>query len=499
MGLGPCALTIRSLLVLVALLASPASAQTTVQAAAAALGAGNVRTLVFTGAGQFHVVGQSANPNAAWPRFVMRTYATAVNYDTGSMWVDFVRAQGENPPRGGGNQPLVGEQRQILVVSGTSAWNVPPPAPPQAAPGAAAAPQPQPEGTAVERMLQIHLTPHGFLKGAIANNATTRTVRGATEATYMVNGKYRVVGTINARNEVERVQTWIDHPVFGDMLYEGVYTGYRGFGGITFPANIVFRQGDYPVFTIAVSTVQANVPVDITVPDAVRTATTPPVTVAVQTVADGVFYLTGGSHHSVAVEMRDHVVVIEGPQNEQRSLAVIARVQETIPNKPIRYVVNTHHHVDHSGGLRPFVDEGATIVTHQMNRPFYVKAWAAPRTLGPDRLSQSRRAPVFQTMTDRHVLSDGSRTLELHRIAGNGHNDGILMAWLPRERILVEADVLTVNAPNAPVPATPNAFSVNLYDNIQRLKLEPAMILGLHGQATTMAELRRLIGRAGTN
>ena len=375
---------------------------------------------------------------------------------------------------------------------------VPPPAPPQAAPGAAAAPQPQPEGTAVERMLQIHLTPHGFLKGAIANNVTTRTVRGATEATYMVNGKYRVVGTINARNEVERVQTWIDHPVFGDMLYEGPLHRIPRLRRHHLPGQYRVPPGRLPRLHHRCVHLQANVPVDITVPDAVRTATTPPVTVAVQTVADGVFYLTGGSHHSVAVEMRDHVVVIEGPQNEQRSLAVIARVQETIPNKPIRYVVNTHHHVDHSGGLRPFVDQGATIVTHQMNRPFYVKAWAAPRTLGPDRLSQSRSAPVFQTMTDRHVLSDGSRTLELHRIAGNGHNDGILMAWLPRERILVEADVLTVNAPNAPVPATPNAFSVNLYDNIQRLKLEPAMI-GLHGQATTMAELRRLIGRAGTN
>ena len=79
--------------------------------------------------------------------------------------------------------------------------------------------------------------------------------------------------------------------------------------------------------------------------------------------------MKGGTHHSVAIDQADHIVVVEGPQNEARSEAVIAKVKETIPNKPIRYVINTHVHFDHSGGLRTYVDEGATIVTHAMNRP----------------------------------------------------------------------------------------------------------------------------------
>ena len=98
--------------------------------------------------------------------------------------------------------------------------------------------------------------------------------------------------------------------------------------------------------------------------------------------------MKGGSHHSIAIDQRDHIVVVEAPQNEARSAAVIAKVKETIPNKPIRYLVNTHVHFDHSGGLRTYVDEGATIVTHALNKPYYEQAWAAPRTLNPDLLAQ---------------------------------------------------------------------------------------------------------------
>ena len=119
-------------------------------------------------------------------------------------------------------------------------------------------------------------------------------------------------------------------------------------------------------------------------------------------------------------------------------MAVIAKVKETIPNKPIRYLINTHVHFDHSGGLRTYVDEGATIVTHEMNKPYYEQAWAAPRTINPDRLAQSKKTATFETFTDKHVLTDGKRTIEIHQIAGSGHNDAFAMVYLPKEKILIE-------------------------------------------------------------
>src|SRR3989441_917670 len=207
-----------------------------------------------------------------------------------------------------------------------------------------------------------------------------------------------------------------------------------------FPAHIVRTQGGYPGLDITVSEVKANPTVDIPVPDQVRNFTPPAVKVDVQKLADSVYYLTGGTHHSVVVDQRDHIVVVEGPQDEQRSQAVIAKVKETIPNKPIRYLINTHAHFDHSGGLRPYVDEGATIVTHQMNRAYYEQAWAAPRTLNPDRLAQSKKGAMFETLTDKHGLTDGKRAIEIYPDASRVDKDGFVPVYLPAEKKLVEAD-----------------------------------------------------------
>jgi glyoxylase-like metal-dependent hydrolase (beta-lactamase superfamily II) len=105
---------------------------------------------------------------------------------------------------------------------------------------------------------------------------------------------------------------------------------------------------------------------------------------------------------------------------------VIAKVKETIPNKPIRYVVNTHVHFDHSGGLRAYVDEGATVVTHEANRSFYEQAWAAPRTLNPDRMARSGKTAMFDVVTGGRKQLDGTHPIEIHEITGNGHNDAYL-------------------------------------------------------------------------
>jgi glyoxylase-like metal-dependent hydrolase (beta-lactamase superfamily II) len=459
----------------------------TLEAANAALGTAQINSIQFSGTGRWYQFGQAPNPTLPWPQFDVSSYTATVDYAAPAARVQMTRLQTVEPDR---VRPTPVEQRPDQYVSGTTAWNM---APPAGAPaGTAPAAQPQPAAVE-ERVMEIWTTPHGFLKAAAANNATSQPAAGGSDVSFSV-GKNKYVGTINEQNDVVVVKTQIDNPVLGDTEVQFNYSDYKDFGGVRFPSRIVRVQGGHPVLDITVSAVTANPGLTAAVPTSAPAPA--PVAVTVEKLADGVYYFKGGTHHSVVIDQKDHIVVVEGPQNEERSAAVIAKVKETIPNKPIRYLINTHVHFDHSGGLRTYVDEGATIVTHEMNKPYYETAWAAPRTLNPDKLAQSKKTATFETFTDKKVLTDGSRTIEIHQIAGGGHNDAFAMIYLPTEKILVEGDAYTPAAADAPPPAMPNPFSVNLNDNIQRLKLDVRQIAALHGpRLATMADLRTAIGQ----
>jgi glyoxylase-like metal-dependent hydrolase (beta-lactamase superfamily II) len=471
------------------------SQQGSLEGATEALGAAQLQSIRYSGTGSWYQFGQAPGPQLPWPQFDVSSFTATVDYTMPGARVQMTRIQRVEPGR---TRPAPNEQRPDQYVSGTYAWNIAVPG--GAAPDTAPAPQPQP-GAVEERVAEVWSTPHGFLKAAAANNATSTPVEGGTEVSFMMD-THRYVGRINAENQVERVQTWIDNPVAGDTPIEITYSDYRDFSGTMFPSHIVRTQGGHPVLDIIVSEVTMNPAVDLAVPDNVRTFMAPPVTVTADRLANGVYHMRGGSHHSLAVEQADHIVVVEAPQNEARSTAVIAKVKETIPNKPIRYVVNTHVHFDHSGGLRTYVDEGAIVVTHEDNRPFYEQAWAAPRMLMADMLAKSMKAPTFETVSGRHELTDGRRRIEIHEIEGNGHNDAFLMVYLPAERILFVSDAYSPGPANAPAPAMPNPFTVNLAENVQRLGLDVRQIAGGHGQRVgTMADLRTASGQGarGTN
>jgi glyoxylase-like metal-dependent hydrolase (beta-lactamase superfamily II) len=309
-----------------------------------------------------------------------------------------------------------------------------------------------------------------------------------------------MLALINAKNQLERVEALAPNDVLGDMPIVVTYSGYKDLGGIQFPSRIVQTQGGHPTLDLTVTAVETNPLVDVSVPDSVRDAPPAAVTATSQKVGDGIFWITGGSHHSLAIDMGDHLVVIEGPQNEARSNAAIAETKKVLANKPIRFVVNTHLHFDHSGGLRTYVDEAATVVTHQANVAFYEKAWAAPRTVNPDRLAKSAKKAAFMGVTERSELKGtNNRTIELHVLRGNPHNEQTLVAWLPTERILFQSDMMNPPAANAQVPP-PTPTITNFYDNLTRLKIQPDQIVGGHGnRVATAADLKAVAGKGGTN
>jgi glyoxylase-like metal-dependent hydrolase (beta-lactamase superfamily II) len=467
----------------------------------------------MSGTGWNGAVGQSYSPNDDWPRFEVTSYTRMIDYGARSSKEDLTRRQGNYPPRGGGGTPIQGDQRQELFVSGNYAWNL-----------AGTNVNPQPAAAEV-RQLDIWLTPHGFIKAAMAATDATAasfvvagpSVPGVTQnggrmtiVSFTALGKYKVQGTINTENLVEFVQTWVPNPVLGDMLYEVRYTDYKDFGGAKFPTFIHAHQGNprlnpgHNSLELRFTSVQPNAAVAaITVPEAVQKATLAPVRAEGQKLADGTWLIAGGSHNSVAVEFRDFVTVIEAPLNEERSVAVMREVQRLIPNKPIKYVVNTHHHFDHSGGLRTYVAEGATVITHQGNREFYedVLLYPAPRNVEPDRMSRyyplwnNNRTTTYETVGQKYVVSDGVRTLELHPVQGLNHNSTMLIAYFPKEQILVNADMYNPPAPGAKplTAATPNMRT--LAQNIQRLKLNVAQHVGIHGAAGPAEDFMKLVSQ----
>jgi glyoxylase-like metal-dependent hydrolase (beta-lactamase superfamily II) len=460
-------------------LVANASAQTgaaVVDAAMNAMGTANVQSVQYSGTGSVFMLGQNSRPDAPWPRFKVIKYDASVRYDVPGFRDEYVRIDDEKPARGGGAggfnpqtgqggmRPILGEQTIVRQAS------------PKTEVG----------------QLQIWLTPHGFLKAAAANNAAAATVGGRRTISFQALGKYTVTGTLGADNLVERVETRIDNPMLGDMLVEAVYSGYRDFGGVKFPSRIVERQGGHPTLDITVGGVQPNGAGSLQV-TAGPQGEGGGVKATSERLGNGVWVITAGLN-SLLVEFADHVVV-EALGNDARSHAVIAEVKRLVPDKPIRYLVNSHAHFDHSGGVRAFAAEGATILTHEVNKGFFEKVLSLPHRINPDSLSKSSRKPVVEGVGARRVLTDGTQTLELHHIQGSLHNDGLLMIHLPRERVLMQADAFHPRPGAKPYP-TPPQFTVNFYENIQRLKLDVAQVLHIHGGMDSIATVARAAGRS---
>jgi glyoxylase-like metal-dependent hydrolase (beta-lactamase superfamily II) len=144
----------------------------------------------------------------------------------------------------------------------------------------------------------------------------------------------------------------------------------------------------------------------------------------------------------------------------------MAAVRKVIPGKPIKYVINTHSHFDHVGGLRTFAAEGATIITRRDNIPYFQQLWAGPRTINPDRLAMSGKAPVFEGVLGNRLMTDGSRTLVIYHYAGNMHNPGMLMVYLPKEKILIEADSAAGGSTDSAAERAANLKT--LHDSVDR-------------------------------
>lgn len=502
-------------------LASSAAAQdakTIISNASKAMGVDGLNAIHYYGVGMTGNLGQNNNANQPWPLTPLNDYVRVI---------DFTQPASRATARTFAvsvitNQVAEGTFNQVITPA-TEGW---------------------------AQQLEIWITPWGFLKGAAtAANATARaqTVNGRRYQTVTFNAPvtspggqpYRVVGFINDQNLVERVQTWLENPFFGDMLVEAEYLYYRDSNGLKFPNTIVQRRAGWPTFEAQIVGAHAN-PANLqqllTPPapagrggggapaaaapgggrgggapgaaaqaggragGAPGAAAAPPAAAASEKLAEGVFRIRG-AYNALAVEFADHVLLFEpGPQSLARAQEIIAETKRVIPNKPIRYGVISHHHLDHTSGLAEVVAEGITIVTPEVNRAYLQSALSAPRTLAPDALAKSKRKPQIEGFTgDRRVFQDATRTFEVHVIKGLPHADGLVVGYLPQEKLLVYADMFNLPPAETPVPNPPVTGTRVFLENLERLKLDVERIMSVHSlnpdRLTSVADIRASLGR----
>jgi glyoxylase-like metal-dependent hydrolase (beta-lactamase superfamily II) len=470
--------------------------------AARAIGADKLQAIEYTGTAATASLGQAGTPNGPWPMFNLTNYSATIDFAAQAL-----RATGQReqvlPVRGGGGQPIAnGPFNENITLGPNSPWS---------------------------QQLEFLLTPFGFLRAATAaGEATVETEKIAGKRYRVISFfsqtkapsgvAYEVKGYIDDQNLIETVETWLENPVLGDMQVEAGFSEYKDFGGIKVPTSIIDRQGGHPVFTLKAANVIPNPsnaqqllqapaggprgggpragmppgagPFPGGPPGGARGG--PQASAPARKLGEGVYLITGG-YRGIAVEFKDYVVVIEGAQNETRAEAVIAETKKLIPGKPIRYAVNTHHHFDHAQGLRAFVAEGATIITHQSNKSFYEKAYNTPRTLlAPDSMTKSGKKARFLTVGEKKVLKDGTNVLELYHIK-SPHDDGMLIAYLPKLKLIVESDL--VNG-----PPRPNPFELHLASELERLKLDYVAFVPAHqpnpDQEVPKGELLRRVAEA---
>ena len=498
-------------------------------AAAEEIGEANLRCITFSGNGYSGAVGQTFENavNVDWPRIGgLNNYTRSIDWETRTSVETFDREAGISPAAWKygvgweGGTPTQTETRQTHVVSGDKAWHIDGDGEPVAVP----------PDLAELYQLDLWLNPPGFIKAArlpgadpvafwrweqIEKGRDGNVVRPEKMHVVAITmfGKYRVDATINPQNQIQRIKTTVNVPALGDFNIEHESTEQLTFGDVKWPVawhshhgwddNWQFyrRSTGHNGYGGRFPDVQPNVcPDPGPVPPAVAEASFE-TEVTVTEMADGVYLLGGSPANSYMVEFDEFVAVFEAPGNEERSLAVIEEIVRLAPGKPIRWVITSHPHFDHIGGLRTYLHIGSTVVTHMINLDFLntdVLVYE-PRTVEPDIVSMWPPTELsegynYEAVQENYVITDNSRILRVYYVQPLQHVSGMLMAYLPEEGIAFEADLFDTHEP--PRPAQLPAMR-SFYNQIERMGLEVSTVAPVHGQPVPWSEFVAALNSLG--
>jgi len=434
------------------------------------------KTLTIEGEGVNYNLGQDMKPEAATQQFAVSSYKRQIDIANSRQRVEQTRT----PKFAYFQGPQA--QTQIQGLDGAVAFNV----------NAKGLPARVASLAETDRHHDLYHHPLKLLRATMDPETTVTNVRnaGAARQADITTAAGPVLTlTINGAGEPVSISSNAYHPNLGDVVMTTAFGDFQEVSGLRLPAQFTGKVDDFTTWEMHATrqTLDGEV-ADLGAPAAV--AAKPPAPAAPNVTAEpigkGVWLLAGGSHHSVLVEFADHLMLIEAPQSEARTLAVIARAKQTVPNKPLTQLVTTHHHFDHTAGMRAAISEGMNVITQAGNEEWVENMAKRPHALQPDTLAKNPTRLVVETVDAEKEIKDQAQAVMLYHVAGNPHSDTMLMAYFPRDRVLVQVDAYSPGA-------GPHIYAANLLENIEKRKLMVNRIVPLHGTIATFAEFRKAV------
>jgi glyoxylase-like metal-dependent hydrolase (beta-lactamase superfamily II) len=431
-----------------------------------------VNSLIIEGSGVNYNLGQDMKPEAATQTFEISGYKRQIEIANGRQRIEQTRTpkfayfQGPQP------------QTQIQGLDGDIAFNVNPAGAASRIGGLAAA----------DRQADFYHHPLTLLRSTADPKTTianVRTMGAVRQAEIQTAAGPVLTMTIDAAGVPLSISSSAYHANLGDVVMTTTFSDYQDVNGLKLPRHMAGTVDDFTTWEIQASsqTVDAAL-TDLAAPASAAAPAPAPSApnVVVEAIGKGVWLLAGQSHHSALIEFSDHLMLIDAPQSEARTLAVIAKARETVPGKPLTQLVTTHHHFDHTAGLRAAIAEGLTVITHAGNRAWVENMAKRPHTRQPDALARSPKAVTVETVDDQREFKDAAMTVTLYHVAGNPHSDTMLMAHVPSALVIIQVDAFSPGSQSHP-------YAANLLENIQSRKLAVDRIVPLHGTIAPMADL----------